>query len=175
MQASGPLIFENSCRWPIWTTNRLYLTFPGQIPDLKSKNPIFDSGYSRVSLLIMGCSLLICITLLGIALFYIRHYPVPLSLLSLFLLRTIVDARVERLVVLEDRLVIVSRRLLPFMTRRQVILFSAVESIDSRPGGKVILVRYKDGDCRQLSPSIRAGQFREAAGVIGGLYNRENQ
>jgi hypothetical protein len=148
------------------TTNLHCSTFLGKSIDLKSEKPIFDSGYSPVSLLIMGCSFLFCTALLFFAFLYIRHYPVTVSLLSLFVLRIMIDAKVERLVVMEDRLVIVTRRLLPFMTRRQVVLFSIVESIDIRPGCEMLLVQYKGGDCREFSPSIHADQFQKAVGII---------
>ena len=69
----------------------------------------------------MGGSLLFCTTLLCFALLYIRHHPVMLSLLSLFLVRTILDANVERFVVLEDRIVIITRHLLPFMSKRRTV------------------------------------------------------
>lgn len=76
----------------------------------------------------MTGSLLFCTSLLIFTLFHIRHYPIAGTLLSLFLLRTIFDAKVEKIVVLEDRFVIVTRYLLPFMTKREVVLLSAVES-----------------------------------------------
>jgi hypothetical protein len=75
----------------------------------------------------MGSSLLCCSALLFFLLFHFRTHPVAFSLVSLFLLRTMLDARVEKFVVWDDRLVVVSRQL--FVTRRRVVLFSAVESV----------------------------------------------
>ena len=118
----------------------------------------------------MAGSTLFCTAMLFFILGHIGHYPVAASLLSLFLLRTIIDAKVEKIIVLEDRFVVVTRRLLPFLTKKQVVLFSTIESIHIPPGtGETFLVRYKDGDSRQVSPSIHPAQFQKAAGVIGML------
>lgn len=115
----------------------------------------------------MGCSGLFCTGMLIFILLHIGHYPVAVSLLSLFLVRIMIDARVEKIIVSEDRFVIVTRHLLPWVTKKQVVLFSAVESIDIPAGkGETFLVRYKDGDRRQLSPSIHRAQFQKAVGVI---------
>lgn len=70
----------------------------------------------------MSCSLVLCTGALVFALLHFGQHPVAFSLLSLFLVRTILDAKVERVVVLEDRMVVISRRVLPWMTRRQVVL-----------------------------------------------------
>lgn len=118
----------------------------------------------------MASSTIFCSAVLLFVLFYIRHYPVTGSLLSLFLLRTMIDAKVEKIIVKEDRFVVVTRRLFPFLTKKQVVLFSTVESIQIPQGkGETFLVRYKDGDHRHLSPSIRRVQFEKAVGVIGSL------
>jgi hypothetical protein len=118
----------------------------------------------------MACSLLACTGTLLFIVLHIRHYPVAASLLSLFLLRIIIDAKVEKIIVSEDRLEIVTRRLLPFLTKRQVVLFSAVETFHIPPGRReMFLVRYKDGDCRQIFTSIRRAQFEQAVGVMGTL------
>jgi hypothetical protein len=152
------------------TTNQHFRTLVGKSNDLKSKKLIFDSGYSSTSLLIMGCSGLFCAALLSWVLAHLGHYPVAGSLLSLFLLRTIIDAKVEKIMVLEDRFVLVTRHLHPWGTKKQVVFFSAVESIHIPAGkGETFLVQYKDGDSRRLSSSIRRGQFQEAVGFVGML------
>ena len=78
-----------------------------------------------------------CMSMLLFLLLHLRHYPVTVSLLSLFLLRIIVDARVERVIVSEDRFIIVTRHLLPFLNKKRVVLFSAIESIHIPPGNVV--------------------------------------
>jgi hypothetical protein len=134
----------------------------GKSNDLKSKKPIFDSGYSSRALLIMGCSGLFCAVLLFWVLAHLGRYPIAGSLLSLFLLRTMIDAKVEKIMVLEDRFVLVTRHLHPWGTKKQEFLFSAVESIHIPAGkGETFLVQYKDGDRRRLSPSIRQAQFQD--------------
>jgi hypothetical protein len=108
-----------------------------------------------------------CMSMLLFLLLHLRHYPVTVSLLSLFLLRIIVDARVERVIVSEDRFIIVTRHLLPFLNKKRVVLFSAIESIHIPPGNsEMFLLRYKDGDHWQVAPSIQRAQFHKAVGVI---------
>jgi hypothetical protein len=123
-------------RWVFLDNNPMFLNVPVQIQSkthLKSEKPIFDSGYSPTSVFIMAGSLLLCTSLLVFILFHIRHYPIAGTLLSLFLLRTILDARVEKIVVLEDRFVIITRYLLPFMTKRDVVLLSVGQPLILAP------------------------------------------
>lgn len=69
----------------------------------------------------MAVSVVSCTALLAFALLHFGQHPVAFSLLSLFLVRTILDARVERVVVLEDHMVVVSRGVLPWMSKRRVV------------------------------------------------------
>lgn len=118
----------------------------------------------------MASSLLFCTGMIGFLLFHIRSYPITASLCTLVLLRTIIDAKIEKLVVWEDRMAIVTQHSLPFLTQKQTIFFSAVESIDSMmERNKTFFVRYKDGDERALSPGISFTQFQKAMGVMGML------
>lgn len=71
----------------------------------------------------MAFSILFCTTALVFLLFHISHYPLTISLLSFCLVRTIIDAKIEKVIIWEDRFEIVTRHLFPFLTKRQVVLF----------------------------------------------------
>ena len=118
----------------------------------------------------MACSLLVCTALLAFSLAYIRHYPLTVSLVSLFLLRTIFDAKVEKIIVWEDRVEIVTRYLLPFLTVREMVRFDAVESIRTPvEKQKMAFIYFKDGYLKELAPAVHRAQFQKAMGVIGTL------
>jgi hypothetical protein len=143
----------------------------GKSTHLKSDKAIFDSGYSSTSVVIMACSVLFCTVVFAFIVVHIGHYPVAGCIVVLLLLRIMIDAKIERMFVLEDRLLIVTRRAVPGARKKEVVLFSDVESlhIPDDKGG-IFLVRFKDGTGRILSPGIRKAQFQEAMAVIEMLY-----
>ncbi len=117
----------------------------------------------------MTFSLLTCTALLSFLLIHIRDYPLTASGLSFFLVRTMMDAKIDKIVVFEDRFVVTTHRLLPFMTKNRVVLFSAVDSICAAPAQKdnYLLVRYKAGNDQLLSPAIYPAAFKKALDIIG--------
>jgi hypothetical protein len=136
---------------------------------MNAPKAIFDSKYPSGGLLIMSISVVICTALLIFLLYHIKDHPIVFSLLSLFLLRTILDAKVEKMIVEEDRFVILTRRLLPFMNKQQVYLFEAIESIYTCPPekGTILFVRTRDGNERLLNPAIYPADFQKALAIIG--------
>jgi len=159
-----------------------------------SSNVVFDSKYP-----FFGIVTLIVLPLCSAALFLflltqIKDHPILASGLALFALLIIIGANAEKIVVQDDRFLIITRRLIPALTTRKVFLYSTVGSIEAHLPltqledieestmnflknpvlpkiykQNTLIVRYKDGVEVELTPSIYRGAFHKALGHIGRL------